>query len=144
MKDPLDLFSDLPDFPGGRPPKNRPDKKPRQLNEVDDLYNGAKPKTFIINGEKRVFFTIGGLAKVLQRKPVTMRMWESNGWIPKATYRTPAPKGVHFGEKPAKGRRLYSLEQVEFLRDAVMLFDINGANPKWEQFKEHIKKQYPR
>jgi len=143
MKDPLELFGDLPDFPGTRPPKNRPNQKSVYV-EASDRYNGAKAKTYTINGEKKTFFTVGGLAKALLRKPVTIRMWESNGWIPKAMYRTPAPNGVHFGEKPAKGRRLYSLEQVDFLIDAVERFCIDSREPQWVQFKEHIKTNYPR
>lgn len=143
MRDPLDLFGDLPDFPGSRQPKNRETAK-RSYLEVDDRYNGAKAKTYVIAGEKKTFFTVGGLAKALQRKPGTIRMWELNGWLPKAMYRTPAPSGQHFGNKSAKGRRLYSLEQVEFLLAAVERFAIDSGYPKWEEFKTHIKQNYPR
>jgi hypothetical protein len=143
MKDPLDLFGDLPDFPGSRQPKNRSDKKPTYL-EAEDRYNGAKAKTYTINGEKKTFFTVGGLAKALRRKPGTIRMWEFNGWLPKAMYRTPAPSGEHFGNKSAKGRRLYSLEQVEFLLTAVERFSLDSSDPNWEAFKTHIKQNYPR
>jgi hypothetical protein len=148
MKDPLELFGDLPDFPGSRTPKNRPNAK-KFYNELDDRYNGAKSKIYIINGEKKVFFTVGGLAQALNRKSVTMRMWENRGWLPKPRFRTPTPQGVHFGEKSPKGRRLYSLDQVDFLIDAVNQFGLqhpyDNINPKvWEDFVQHIKNNYPR
>lgn len=148
MKDPLDLFADLPDFPGGRAPKNRPNQKQSYV-ELDDRYNGAKGKEYIINGERKLFFTVGNLAMALHRKPVTIRMWEHRGWLPVPRFRTPAPRGGHFTGKSPKGRRLYSQEQVEFLIEAIEMFGLKDpyANiPKltWIQFTEHIKANYPR
>lgn len=148
MKDPLDLFADLPDFPGGRAPKNRPNQK-QTYTELDDRYNGAKGKEYIINGEKKIFFTVGGLAKALRRKPVTIRMWEQRGWLPAPRYRTPVPRGEHFTGKSPKGRRLYSLDQVEFLLSAIEKFGLhdpyaNTNQLKWREFTEYIKANYPR
>ena len=148
MKDPLDLFADLPNFPGKRPPKNRPDSKP-QYDEADDRYNGAKGKEYIISGERKVFFTIGNLAKALRRKPVTIRMWERRGWLPSPRYRTPPPRGGHHIGNSSKGRRLYSYEQVEFLISAIEIFGLhdpyaNTNQSKWHEFIKHIKENYPR
>lgn len=142
-KDPLDFFNGLTDFPGKTPPKNR-----KQLTSKDplaeDRYNGAKPKLMKVNGVERLLFTVGDLAKVLQRKPVTIRMWELNGWIPKAKYRTQAPKGTQIPGKTPKGRRLYSQQQVEFLLTALSRFEIdNPAKANWEGFRQHIKNQWP-
>lgn len=138
----LEMFGELPDFPGKRMPKNRPNKKSEVI--ITDRFNGAKPKTFKVGGEDRVFFTIGELAKALSRKPVTIRMWESRGWIPRATYRTPKPRGVQIPDKSVQGRRLYSLEQVEFLMSAMEQFAINTDYPKWDQFRKHIASNYPK
>lgn len=141
--DPLDFFKDLPDFPGKTPPKNRSTKK-TSGRELEDRYNGARGKTFKVNGEDRTFFSVGDLAKCLNRQPVTIRMWEQRGWIPKATYRTPTPKGQQIPGKTLKGRRLYSLEQVEFLMDALERFKINDPNQaNWDAFRQHIKDKWP-
>ena len=141
-RDPLDLLGDLPDWPGNTPPKNRPGKKP--LSELDDRFNGAKSKVFRMNGVERRFFTVGELAKALCRKPVTIRMWESKGWIPRANYRTPAPRGQQIPGKTVKGRRLYSLEQVEFLIDAVKRFNLDDpVQANWEGFKKHTSTNWP-
>ena len=46
--------------------------------------------------------------------------------------------------KNLKGRRLYSLEQVEFLIDAVDQFQIsNPAKANWDGFRKHIKQKWP-
>jgi hypothetical protein len=141
-RDPLDLFNDLPDFPGKTPPKNRSTKK--SDNRLEDRFNGAKGKVFRVGGEERMFFSVGELAKCLNRKPVTIRMWEQQGWIPKATYRTPTPRGEQIPGKTLKGRRLYSLEQVEFLMDALEHFKIDDPNKaNWDGFRKHIKNQWP-
>lgn len=141
-KDPLDMLGDLPDWPGNRPPKNRPGgKKP---SELDDRFNGAKSKVYRMNGVDRRFFTIGELAKALNRRPVTLRSWESHGWIPKANFRTPAPRGTQVPGKPVKGRRLYSLEQVEFLMDAVRHFKLDDpVQADWDGFRKHTTTNWP-
>ncbi len=142
VRDALDVFKNLPDFPGNRAPKNRP--VVTRDSVLDDRFNGAKSKMMKVNGVDRQFFTVGELAKALNRRPVTIRMWESKGWIPKAKYRTPAPKAEQIPGKALKGRRLYSLEQVEFLLTALSRFEIDDpAKANWDGFRQHIKNQWP-
>ena len=141
-RDPLDFFNDLPDFPGKTPPKNR--KITQRDSLIEDRLNGAKSKKLIVNGVQREFFTVGELAKALNRKPGTIRMWELNGWIPKAKYRTPPPKKEQIPGKVPKGRRLYSLEQVEFLQTALLRFELDDpAKANWIGFRQHIKNEWP-
>lgn len=136
-KDPLDFFADLPDFPGKTPPKNRPNSK-RTLGE--EHLNGAKGKEYIINGTAVTLYTVGQVAKALNRKPVTIRMWELNGWIPKANYRSPAPKSETIKGKTPKGRRLYSQSQVECLFTGAERYKIDDPlEADWEGFRKHIK-----
>lgn len=74
--------------------------------EVESINDwDASPKVYVVQGVEVEFFTIGALAKALSRKPVTIRMWEANGIIPMARFRSPGPAG--------KQRRLYSRAQVE-------------------------------
>ena len=141
-RDPLELFGNLPDFPGKTPPKNRPHKADRL--EADDRFNGAKSKPMVVNGVLRQFFTVGEVAKALSRKPGTIRMWELKGWIPKAKYRTQPPKKEQIPGKPLKGRRLYTLEQVEFLLTALSRYEIDDpAKANWDGFRQHIQTQWP-
>lgn len=141
VKDPLDFFNSLPDFPGGRTPKNR---QKEDTAIAEDRFNGAKPKKYVINGQEVYMFTIGQLAIALQKSPSTLRVWEHRGWLPKAKYRTPKPVKQQLPEKPSKGRRLYSVEQVEFLLEAINSFKIHDIhNADWNGFRKHIKEQWP-
>lgn len=145
MRDPLDLFGDLPDFPGKRAPKNRPETKKIANSLLQDRYNGAKGKEYIINGEKQLFFTIGEVCKALGKRPVTLRMWESKGWIPKPSFRTPPPNGIQIPDKAQKGRRLYSQQQLDTLIDGVEQCGVNNPyHADWEAFKTYIKNNWIR
>lgn len=145
MKDVLDLFGDLPDYPGKRAPKNRPTSGNPIKDTAEDRYNGAKGKEYVINGEKHMFYSIGEVCKALGKSPVTLRMWESKGWIPKPSFRTPPPNGQQVPGKAVKGRRLYSQSQLDTLLDAVEQFGVaNYATGDWDGFKQYIKEHWTR
>jgi len=47
-------------------------------------------------------------------------------------------------EKTSQGRRLYSLEQVEFLLEAMDRFKVREVNHgDWNGFRKHIKDNWP-
>lgn len=107
--------------------------------------NGARSTIFRIKGEEVEMFTIGELARAIGRKPVTVRMWESRGWIPRSNYRTPTPKGSQIPGRPVKGRRLYTRTQVEFLAKAVTLFPLDDKKVNhWDKFRDYVKKNWPK
>lgn len=134
-----DLFGDLPDFPGKKVPKNRPEAKSKD-SVLDDRYHGAKGKEYVINGQKVILYTIGELAKALGKSPVTIRMWESKGWIPKTSYRTSPPKVEQLPGRAPKGRRLYSQEQLDILLDGMERYGISEHfTGDWEGFRQYIK-----
>lgn len=64
------------------------------------------PRVYNVGGQPREFFTVGNLAEALGRKSVTIRKWEREGVIPRATFQAPS-------DDPRGRRRLYSREQVE-------------------------------
>lgn len=137
VDDLMSLFGDLPEWPGGTPPRNR---QPKQ--EDPSEYNGAKPKSYRINGIDMKMFTVGQLALAVDRKAVTIRSWEKNGIIPRATYRTPAPAGPQLPGKPSKGRRLYSQAQVDLILEAITTYRIGTKNPDWVGFSKHIQQHW--
>lgn len=138
----LDTFGDLPNWPGRTPPKNR--KPSGKVRPAEDALNGAKSKVYRINGVDREFFTIGEVARALGKQPVTLRMWENRGWLPRVKYRTPAPAAQQLPGKPSKGRRLYSREQVEFLLEASQRFQIdNSKSSDWDGFRQYIRANWP-
>ena len=139
--DPFKSFlADIPDWPGSRKPKNRQNVK----RKAETTVQGAKSKVYVINGKDVQLFTIGQLALALNKRTATVRNWEYKGWIPKPSYRTPKPKGQQIPEKVSKGRRLYTLEQVEFLTEAIERFKINDVNHgDWDGFRKYINQEWP-
>jgi hypothetical protein len=132
---------DAPTVPGRRPLKNAGDD-PEPL----DGFNLAELKstTWHIGGEDREFYSIGELAKAIGRTPVTVRSWESKGWLPAPRFRTPSPRAEQLPGKAMKGKRLYSAEQVLYLVSAVR--DFNLVEPQtadWDGFHRRMK-QYPK
>lgn len=137
-----DLFGDLPDYPGKKQPKNRSSSKD---SGGDDPFKFLRTTVYYVRGEEMAFYTIGELAKALNRKPVTIRQWEARGYIPTPTFRTPPPEGTQLPGKTVKGRRLYSKQQVELLIYAVKHFGLDNPrveNQDWVGFKKHIKEQW--
>lgn len=150
--DPLDFFMGLeekkkpakdtaPDrtYPGNTPPRNQ-----AKAADGDNWLARLPFKEYVVNGVVRKFYTIGALAKALGKQPVTLRAWESKGWIPAAGFRTPTPRGPQVPGKQVKGRRLYSQDQVVFLAEAYEKYVLNPRKPNWDGFRHHIKTQYPR
>lgn len=78
----------------------------RPEGKSDSVEWDDAPRKFNTAEGEREFFTIGSLALALGRKSGTVRKWEREGVIPKATFRAPSgdPRGV---------RRLYSRDQIE-------------------------------
>lgn len=107
MSDIEDEFRELADeyYPGSKRKKSdRPAPVVLQAAHEWD----RRPKIFKVSGEDKEFFTIGALAKALNREPVTIRMWMQTGILPEARYRT-SDKGTQ------AGRRLWSRAQIEGL-----------------------------
>jgi len=136
------IFGDLPNYPGKRPPKNRGGVK----KDVDaDPFVFLRATYYMVRGEKTAFYTVGELAKALERQPVTIRMWELRGIIPTPSFRTAPPAGEQIPGKPLKGRRLYSKQQVELLIYAVKHYGLNnprGTDADWVGFEKYIKKNW--
>lgn len=131
---------EAPVVPGRKPLKNLV-----QSEETVDGFDIGQLKStkWAIGGVVREFYTIGELSKAVGRKAVTLRSWESKGWLPAPKYRTPKPAKEQLPGKPAKGKRLYSREQVLYLVAAAAEFrlqDYTAAD--WDGFRRHMKK-YP-
>lgn len=150
MKDVLDLFGELPDYPGKTKPKNRTeDGKTRK--SIDDPFNGVPKKTATIGGKALELYTVGSVARILGRSAVTLRKWERKGWIPAPSYRTSKASGAELLNTDRKGYRLYSREQVEVLLEALTINNLMGdRNPSWQDannwvsFINYTKANWPK
>lgn len=77
----------------------------KQISENDW---DAKPKFYLVAGERREFFMVGDLARALGRQAVTIRKWERDGILPRSKFRTPSRTDDDRGR-----RRLYTRTQIE-------------------------------
>lgn len=60
----------------------------------------------ILKGQRVEFFTIGQVARAINRKSVTLRSWEADGTLPPSGYVKPS-------DDPRGRRRLYTRAQAE-------------------------------
>ena len=108
----MSRFGDLLEpetYPGS---KQRRDVGPPKVIDSYEYYQvafqGMTPRCYQVKGVEIEFFTVGQLAQALGRQAVTIRKWEADGVIPKATFLAPNPN------KDARAkRRLYSRAQAE-------------------------------
>lgn len=107
-----DKFSDLEEFyPGSSKKINRepPDSSSSSKPDSDLPEWLRKPWSYSVEGQAYEFFTIGHLAKALNRPHVTIRWWEEHGIIPVPFLKSPS-------EFKKKRRRLYTRPQIEGMR----------------------------
>lgn len=110
-RDGLEAFEEIAEefYPGSsrkiptRHP-NRPEDATHHRHRVNGDWDD-KPRIYKVNGLDVEFFTVGHLASALGRQPGTIRKWEREGLLPKATYRVPS-------QDPRGQRRLYTRAQV--------------------------------
>jgi intein/homing endonuclease len=150
MKDVLDLFGELPDYPGKTKPKNRVEGSSKKVS-LDDPFKGVPKRIATIGGVPRELYTVGSVGKILGRSATTIRKWERKGWIPAPTYRTSKASGAKLLNTDSKGYRLYSREQVDVLLEALTENNLTGfRNPSWQDannwvsFIHYIKANWPK
>jgi hypothetical protein len=96
-------------YPGSKKPLKSygKDYKPPEAAKDIDL---GKPKKLGVSGKIVDFYTVGTLAFALNRRTVTIRKWETEGIIPKASFILPS--------SDTRGqRRLYTEAQILGLRE---------------------------
>lgn len=109
ISDPLlRRFEDL-NYPGKRVPINRKEEqKPPESQGWDE-----QPVFYKFKGVEKEFFTISHFAAALGKAPVTIRSWENKGLLPRSPYRSPRPRRESIPGVEAKGKRLWTREQIE-------------------------------
>lgn len=111
----LKAFEGLETAPGSRQPR-RPDtpvaKKKRAQAFGESNGWDENPIIRTLQGKEVELFTIGALAQALEKKVVTLRMWEEKGYIPIAPYRL---RSKELNGKKVKGNRVYTRELIEIV-----------------------------
>lgn len=97
-------FSDLDQYyPGSRERRQTVPSAPATGVEEDLLGN---PVILVLRGVDTEFFTIGQVARAIDRKAGTLRSWEADGILPTSGYTKPS-------HDPRGRRRLYTRPQAE-------------------------------
>jgi hypothetical protein len=99
---PVDYF-----IPGRKGPQKHETPVPH-VDELDALLTA--PKKLMYRGEMTPFYRIGDLARALNRTPVTIRKWQTAGYIPKPSFST-STKAMG-----GSRTRLYSYDQIKIAR----------------------------
>lgn len=100
----LEHFQDLGSYYPGSRERRQTVPASRPLAVEEDLL--GKPTVMTLFGVRMDFFTIGQVARAINRQAVTLRAWEHKGILPPSGYQT-------YGKDPRGDRRWYSRAQAE-------------------------------
>lgn len=102
-----EVADDDPRYPGSSQRRRSIAAAEQEPEEDEDPIWDDRPRVYSIRGQDTELFPISALAVALRRKAVTMRKWETNGYLPAARYRSPG--------EGKKQDRLYTRAQIEGL-----------------------------
>ena len=129
----LKAFEGLDTAPGSRQPR-RADNPAAQKKRAQALgeSNGwdESPLIKTLNGVETELFTIGALAQALEKKIVTIRLWEQKGYIPIAPYRL---RSKTLNGQKVNGNRVYTRELIEIVMEEFAKRGLLGsARVEWK------------
>jgi hypothetical protein len=91
----------------------------------------ANPILKTLNGVETEVFTISALADALEKKIVTIRLWEKKGYIPIAPYRL---RSKNLNGVKVNGNRVYTRELIEICIEEFERRGLLGsARVEWNQ-----------
>jgi hypothetical protein len=92
------------------------------------------PVIKLVKGVETELFTVGALALALDKKIVTIRLWEKKGYIPLAPFRL---RSKNLNGKKVLGNRVYTRELIEI---AIEEFGkrnlLNSPRVEWSQHSD--------
>lgn len=136
-----DLTKDMEslDYPGKRKPVNRDKASSPPERVVWD----EKPTVYSIKGVPREFFTISHLSKALGYSQQSIRLWETQGMLPRSGWRSPRTSTPVAAGRSTKGRRLWTREQIEaILRVAKRHKVIVNKQPPTVAFAREVEREF--
>ena len=130
-------FEGLEFAPGSKKKRreDNPEAEKRRKRALGES-NGwdAEPVVRTLKGEEVDFFTIGALARALEKEIVTIRLWEKKGYLPTAPYRF---KSKVLNGKTVQGNRAYTREQIEIAIEEFGKRGLLGApRVEWSHHKD--------
>jgi hypothetical protein len=133
-EDILKAFEGLSTVPGSRHSRkvDTPTSVTRRKQVMGES-NGwdEAPIKKVFKGKETELFTVGALAQALEKKIVTIRLWERKGYIPIAPFRLRS-KSLN-GER-VNGNRVYTRELVEItIEEFVKRGLLGSARVEWNR-----------
>lgn len=116
--DPFNIFDSLEKYyPGSRRVRGTARAVPEPV--LPGWYDNPQIKR--LHGQDVEMFTVGALAKAINKSVYSVRLYEDNGYIPATPYRLPSRE---INGSTRKGRRLYTRQMIEAVVD---IFAANGV-----------------
>jgi hypothetical protein len=117
-------------------PNSKRKRREPVVKEVKEVFWDSHPRpTTLPNGQEIDLFTIGALAKALDRPVVTLKLWMNEGHLPTSPYRLPT-KTDKLG-KERQGRRLYSRSMIESAINTFTKFGVlHVKRIDWSKYRE--------
>lgn len=133
----LKAFEGLETAPGSRHARREPTERAvKKRKKAFGESNGwdENPTIRTIKGVETELFTIGALAQALEKKIVTIRLWEKKGYIPIAPYRL---RSKELNGKKVNGNRVYTRELIEIAIEEFTRRNLLGAaRVEWSKLED--------
>ena len=133
----LKAFEGLDRAPGSKQLRRAPSglaekRRAKLLGESNGWDSNPVIKT--LKGVETEVFTIGALAKALEKQIVTIRLWEKKGYLPSAPYRL---RSKSLNGKKVMGNRVYTRALIEIAIEEFARRGLLGsARVEWNQHED--------
>lgn len=133
----LKAFEGLDRVPGSKQSRRESspvaDKRRKQALGESNGWD-ANPIIKTLQGVETEVFTIGALAHALDKKIVTIRLWEKKGYIPIAPYRL---RSKSLNGQKVNGNRVYTRRLIEIAIEEFARRGLLGsARVEWSQLED--------
>lgn len=136
-EDILRAFEGLDKVPGSKKPRrDTTTASEKRRAKILGESNGwdANPIIKTLQGQETEVFTISALAEALEKKVVTIRLWEKKGYIPIAPYRL---RSKTINGKKVNGNRVYTRLLIEIAIEEFSKRGLLGsARVEWNQLSD--------
>jgi hypothetical protein len=124
-------FAGLQYKPGSKQKRREVNPKAPRKKSYEEHSWDADPIIKTLGGKEVEVFTIGALAKALEKSIISIRSWEKKGYIPRAPYRlrSKSLNGQKVGGNRVYTRALIEIAVEEFSRRGLL----GNARVEWSQ-----------
>lgn len=125
----LAAFSDLEYIPGSKKKRRTESETSKKRRSLSEAVWDSNPILKTLGGKEVEVFTIGGMAKALEKSIISIRSWEKKGYIPSAPYRL---RSKTLNGQKVSGNRVYTRELIEITVEEFLKRGLLGtARVEW-------------